>query len=71
VRPAVYARSSSDREGAGLGVARQEEDCLALCNRLGWQVTEVYPDNDASACIRKKIAQWERLNADIRDGWWM
>ena len=48
VRAPVYVRIS-DRAGAGLGVARQEEDCRALCGRLGWQVARVYPDNDVSA----------------------
>jgi len=68
VRAAVYVRISSDREGAGLGVARQEEDCRALCERLGWQVAEVYPDNDVSAYSGKKRPEWDRLNRDIRDG---
>jgi hypothetical protein len=39
----------SGREGAGLGVARQEQDCRALCERCGWTVAGVYPDNDVSA----------------------
>ncbi|HEY1920503.1 MAG TPA: recombinase family protein [Streptosporangiaceae bacterium] len=68
VRAAVYVRISSDREGAGLGVARQEEDCRALCERLGWQVADIYPDNDVSAYSGKKRPEWERLNSDIRDG---
>ncbi|MER5688882.1 hypothetical protein [Streptomyces sp. NPDC002205] len=34
-RAAIYCRISQDRGGAGLGVARQEEDCRALCARLG------------------------------------
>ena len=67
-RTAVYVRISSDREGAGLGVARQEEDCRALCERLGWQVTEVYPDNDVSAYSGKKRPEWDRLNKDILGG---
>jgi DNA invertase Pin-like site-specific DNA recombinase len=68
LRAAVYVRISSDREGAGLGVARQEEDCRALCGRLGWQIAGIYPDNDVSAYSGKKRPEWERLNADIRDG---
>jgi DNA invertase Pin-like site-specific DNA recombinase len=68
VRAAIYVRISSDREGAGLGVARQEEDCRALCERLGWQVTSVYADNDISAYSGKKRPEWDRLNADIGDG---
>ena len=68
VRAAIYVRISSDREGAGLGVARQEEDCRALCDRLGWQVSEVYPDNDVSAYSGKKRPEWDRLNKDILGG---
>lgn len=68
MRAAVYVRISSDREGSGLGVARQEEDCRALCERLGWHVAEVYPDNDVSAYSGKKRPEWDRLNADIAAG---
>ncbi|WP_427130238.1 recombinase family protein [Pseudarthrobacter sp. S9] len=45
----IYARISSDKTGAGLGVARQEQDCRALADRLGWQVARVLVDNDVSA----------------------
>jgi DNA invertase Pin-like site-specific DNA recombinase len=65
VRVAVYVRISQDREGAGLGVARQEEDCRALCARKGWQVAGVYADNDVSAYARKPRPAWGRLLADI------
>jgi hypothetical protein len=47
VRVAIYVRISSDRTGAGLGVARQEEDCRALCERLGWTVARAYVDGPA------------------------
>lgn len=46
---AIYARISSDKTGAGLGVARQEQDCRALADRLGWHVVRVFVDNDVSA----------------------
>ena len=46
---AVYVRITQDRGGAGLGVERQEQECRALAQRLGWKVTEVYCDNDLSA----------------------
>ena len=45
----IYARISSDKTGAGLGVARQEQDCRALADRLGWRVVRVLVDNDVSA----------------------
>src|SRR4051812_35920395 len=45
----IYCRISDDREGAGLGVARQEEDCRVLAKGLGLTVARVYVDNDLSA----------------------
>lgn len=48
-RAAIYCRISQDRGGAGLGVARQEADARALCDRLGWEVAGVFCDNDISA----------------------
>lgn len=45
----IYTRISKDRTGAGLGVDRQEQDCRALAERLGWTVVAVYSDNDISA----------------------
>jgi len=45
----IYCRISQDREGAGLGVERQEKDCRDLAERLGWRVTAVQVDNDISA----------------------
>ena len=50
-RAAIYCRISDDREGRGLGVARQEAECRALADRVGWRVADghVYTDNDLSA----------------------
>jgi 5-methylcytosine-specific restriction protein A len=67
-RAALYCRISLDREGAGLGVARQEQDCRALAQRLGWAVTQVYVDNDVSAYSGRSRPAWDRLMADIRAG---
>jgi site-specific DNA recombinase len=52
-RAAIYARISRDREGGGLGVDRQRDDCRALAARLGWDVVAVYTDNDLSAYAGK------------------
>ncbi|MBC7462720.1 MAG: recombinase family protein, partial [Actinobacteria bacterium] len=49
LRVAIYCRISDDREGSGLGVARQEEDCRALANKRDWSVEQVFVDNDISA----------------------
>lgn len=65
---AIYARISQDREGAGLGVQRQEEDCRALCERRGWNVEAVYCDNDVSAYSGKPRPEWDRLVDDIERG---
>ena len=67
-RAAVYVRISQDRGGAGLGVARQEKDCRALCKKLGWQVTQVYTDNDVSAYSGKPRPAYEQMIADIEAG---
>lgn len=50
----VYCRISQDREGRKLGVQRQQEDCLALAERLGYEVVEVFIENDVGASTRSK-----------------
>lgn len=61
---AIYCRISKDREGAGLGVQRQEQDCRELAASLGWQVTRTYTDNDISAYSGKpRPAYREMLEA--------
>jgi cytochrome P450 len=49
MRAAVYTRISPDGTGQRAGVTRQLEDCEALADRLGWEVTHRYGDNDLSA----------------------
>jgi site-specific DNA recombinase len=48
-RAAVYVRISDDKGGQGLGVERQREDALALVEREGWALVDVFEDNDISA----------------------
>ncbi|MFF2964205.1 recombinase family protein [Streptomyces sp. NPDC057963] len=64
----IYCRISRDREGAGLGVARQREDCEALAAQLGLEVVEVYEDNDLSAYSGKPRPDYRRMLQDLRDG---
>jgi DNA invertase Pin-like site-specific DNA recombinase len=64
----IYVRISQDREGAGLGVERQEKDCRKLAKDLGWTVRDVYCDNDISAYSGKRRPQYEELLADIEVG---
>lgn len=66
---AIYCRISSDRVGAGLGVERQERECRELAQTLGWDVVEVYVDNDVSAFNRRgKDVDWRRLLKDLKTG---
>lgn len=69
-KAAIYVRISEDREGRGLGVERQEQDCRALAERLGYTVTELYRDNDISASTktRKIRPDYQRLLRDSRAG---
>jgi site-specific DNA recombinase len=65
---AVYCRISQDRTGAGLGVARQEQDCRAWAGRHGWIVGDVYADDDISAWSGKPRPRYRDLLADIESG---
>jgi hypothetical protein len=49
MRAAVYSLISQDATGQRAGVTRQLQDCEALADRLGWEVTHHYDDNDLSA----------------------
>lgn len=68
MRAAIYVRISQDREGAGLGVGRQEADCRALVDRLGGAVAEVYVDNDLSAYSGRPRPAYQRLLGQIEAG---
>lgn len=68
MRAAIYLRISDDREGAGLGVARQENDCRRLCDDRGWTVVAVHTDNDISASKGKRRPGYEALLDDIESG---
>jgi site-specific DNA recombinase len=68
VRAGIYARISSDREGDGLGVARQVEDCERLAERKGWRVLERYVDDDVSAYGGKGRPEYARMLDDLRSG---
>jgi DNA invertase Pin-like site-specific DNA recombinase len=59
---------SRDREGAGLGVDRQEQDCRQLAERLGWEVVAVYRDNDLSAYTGKPRPGYRAMLADLQAG---
>lgn len=65
-RCAIYVRISKDRTGEALGVERQEQDCRELAARLGWDVFDVYSDNDISAYSGKSRPDYQRMLDDIR-----
>lgn len=56
---AIYCRISRDPEGERAGVERQETDCRALAERLGYAVTDVYTENDVGASTRSRKARPE------------
>ncbi len=51
---AIYCRISQDTEGEELGVARQEQDCRELAARSGYDVVQVFTDNDMGASTRSR-----------------
>lgn len=67
-RAVIYCRISRDREGAGLGVQRQEQDCRELADQLGWTVVAVHTDNDLSAYSGKPRPGYKTLLSDLESG---
>jgi DNA invertase Pin-like site-specific DNA recombinase len=64
----IYGRISEDPRQKEAGVKRQEQDGRALCAMRGWEVADVYVDNDISALRGKYRPAYERLLADVRSG---
>lgn len=64
----IYCRMSEDREGGGLGVDRQREDCEQLAAELGLTVIKVYTDNDLSAYSGKPRPGYQQMLEDLRSG---
>jgi site-specific DNA recombinase len=67
-RAAIYCRLSQDRTGAGVVVERQERECRELASRLGWEVSDVFADNDVSAYSNRPRQSYNRLLGDVRTG---
>lgn len=68
----IYVRISNDPDAdtddGGQGVARQEQDCRALADRLGWTVAHVFSDNDISAYNGKNRPGFEDMLAAVKHG---
>lgn len=67
-RAIIYCRISRDREGAGLAVERQREDCEELATQLRLEVVAVYDDNDLSAYSGKPRPGYDQMLEDLRAG---
>ncbi|MFJ7135413.1 recombinase family protein [Streptomyces fungicidicus] len=69
-RVGIYVRVSKDRKGQELGIQRQEKACRELCERMGWKILKVYPENDMSASTtsKRRRAQYTEMLRDARDG---
>lgn len=67
-RAGIYTRISDDRAGRGAGVARQEKSCRTYAKARGWEVVEVYTDNDTAASRATDRPAHARLMADLRSG---
>lgn len=69
-RVGIYVRISKDRKGQQLGIQRQESACRELCERRGWPVLKVYPENDVSASTtsRRQRPQYTQMMRDVRAG---
>lgn len=69
-KAAIYLRISSDPTGQHLGVDRQRDDCLKLCEAKGWTPVNLdrYVDNDISASTGKPRPGYQRMLADIESG---
>lgn len=69
-RSGIYLRISDDKEGLELGVGRQQEDSLALSDRLDCVLYRIYKDNDISASTRSRKVRpdYQQLLADARAG---
>ncbi|MFJ9176724.1 recombinase family protein [Streptomyces sp. NPDC102360] len=69
MRVGIYTRIGRDDEAEGLGVVRQEEDCRLRCAARGWEVAEVYEDNDLSAYQRRTVRpEFRRMLEDLKAG---
>lgn len=70
MKAAIYRRISNDREGRELGVERQLEDCESLARARGYDLVEVFTDNDSGASThsRKRRPAYERMIRDAQGG---
>jgi hypothetical protein len=68
MRAAIYTRVSQDATGQRADAARQSQDCEALADQLGWEVTHRYGDDDLSAYAALGRPGFEALLKAMADG---
>ena len=64
----IYCRISKDAAHNELGVQRQEKECRALCDQLGYTVAAVYVDDDRSAYTGKPRPGYVAMSAQVATG---
>lgn len=67
-RAVVYTRISRDPTGQQAGVTRQADDCRKLAESHGWEITQVFSDNDTSAYSGTPRPGYRGLLEAIRGG---
>lgn len=66
MRAGIYTRLSSDPDGTSTATERQRQDCQKLADARGFEVVDVYEDNDTSAYKKGvKRPAFERMLTDL------
>ena len=69
MKAGIYTRLSSDPDGTSTATERQQQDCRKLATDRGYDVTEVYEDNDTSAYKKGVVRRaFERMLTDLASG---
>jgi DNA invertase Pin-like site-specific DNA recombinase len=61
MRVGLYLRLSNDPGHDRLGVQRQEKEARRFCDQRGWEVAEVFEDDDRSAFSGKPRPAYQRM----------
>jgi DNA invertase Pin-like site-specific DNA recombinase len=65
----VYLRISQDRDGDGLAIERQQEDCLRIIKERGWTLVDTFTDQSKSAYSKTvKRPEYDRMVRDYNAG---
>jgi site-specific DNA recombinase len=67
LRAVAYCRISRDPDGTELGVARQRKTIQELCDREGYELVDVFVDDDTSAYGRKRRVGFDAMLEAIGD----